>query len=277
MRSLAEVLSDQNRGLLKVIQEAKPQSISTLAKLTGRKTSHLSRTLKTMSNYSFVEMRRESAGEASLPLWRECAANTLIRACNTLLQDAGNRALVTIVGHCAFGKMLSMNDNKLIEALSNASSLELFDLSRIIDRLLADPRRIAAVRSKLNLGKSVRFMDWRTGQMRAGRIVAIKDDQITVQDDSTRTQWRLSYAAIDPGEDGEPLDVESPAVNVEPPRQRPARDDFHRGDKVSFTDKYLQHQVGTISRINQRTASVECEAGSAWRVPFAMLTHVMDI
>ena len=59
MRSLAEVLSDQNRGLLKVIQEAKPQSISTLAKLTGRKTSHLSRTLKTMSNYGFVEMRRE--------------------------------------------------------------------------------------------------------------------------------------------------------------------------------------------------------------------------
>ena len=59
MRSLAEVLSDQNRGLLKVIQEAKPQSISTLATLTGRKTSHLSRTLKTMSNYGFVEMRRE--------------------------------------------------------------------------------------------------------------------------------------------------------------------------------------------------------------------------
>ena len=59
MRSLAEVLSDENRGLLKVIQEAKPQSISSLAELTGRKTSNLSRTLKTMSNYGFVEMRRE--------------------------------------------------------------------------------------------------------------------------------------------------------------------------------------------------------------------------
>ena len=66
-----------------------------------------------------------------------------------------------------------MNDTRLIEALSNASSLELFDLSRIIDRLLADPRRIVAIRNKLNLGKSVRFMDWRTGQMRAGKIVAI--------------------------------------------------------------------------------------------------------
>jgi hypothetical protein len=36
-------------------------------------------------------------------------------------------------------------------------------------------------------------------------------------------------------------------------------------------------QVGTITRINQRTASVECDGGSGWRVPFAMLSHVMDI
>lgn len=59
MRSLAEVLSDENRSLLKVIQDTKPQSISSLAEITGRKTSNLSRTLKTMSNYGIVEMRRE--------------------------------------------------------------------------------------------------------------------------------------------------------------------------------------------------------------------------
>ena len=60
MRSLAEVLSDENRALLKVIQDTKPQSISTLAEMTGRKPGNLSRTLKTMSNYGFVEMKRES-------------------------------------------------------------------------------------------------------------------------------------------------------------------------------------------------------------------------
>ncbi len=54
MRSLAEVLSDENRALLKIIQEAKPQSITSLAEITGRKTSNLSRTLKTMANCSFL-------------------------------------------------------------------------------------------------------------------------------------------------------------------------------------------------------------------------------
>ncbi|MEE1653396.1 transcriptional regulator [Brachymonas sp. G13] len=59
MRSLAEVLSDENRALLQVIQQSKPESISALAELTGRKPGNLSRTLKTMANYGFVEMRRE--------------------------------------------------------------------------------------------------------------------------------------------------------------------------------------------------------------------------
>ena len=60
MKSLAEVLSDDNRALLKLIQDQKPNSISTLADLTGRRQSNLSRTLKTMSRYGLVEMKREN-------------------------------------------------------------------------------------------------------------------------------------------------------------------------------------------------------------------------
>lgn len=59
MKSLAEVLSDDNRALLKVITETKPESISALAETTGRKPGNLSRTLKTMSNYGFVDLKRE--------------------------------------------------------------------------------------------------------------------------------------------------------------------------------------------------------------------------
>ena len=41
-----------------------------------------------------------------------------------------------------------------------------------IERLLADPRRIIAVRTNMNLGQTVRFLDWRDGQMRNGKVVA---------------------------------------------------------------------------------------------------------
>ena len=172
--------------------------------------------------------------------------------------------------------MASMIDDKLIAALSNASTLELFELSTVIDRLLADPRRIVAVRNKLNLGRAVRFMDWRTGQMRAGKIVAIKDSQVTVHEDGTNTQWKLSYAAIDPGEQAQPLESDSLQHSQTHPAKM-KKEDFRRGDRVSFTDKYLQPQVGTVTRVNQRTASVECDGGSSWRVPFSMLNRVLDI
>jgi predicted transcriptional regulator len=60
MKSLAEVLSDDNRALLKVIMETKPASITALAESTGRKPGNLSRTLKTMSNYGIVDLKREN-------------------------------------------------------------------------------------------------------------------------------------------------------------------------------------------------------------------------
>lgn len=59
MKSVAEVLSDQNRALLKVIRESNPDSVAVLAKMTGRQPSNLSRTLKTMSRYGLVDLKRE--------------------------------------------------------------------------------------------------------------------------------------------------------------------------------------------------------------------------
>ena len=58
MRSLAEVLSDENRAMLEVIRQTNPNSISELAQLTGRKQGNLSRTLKTMSRYGLVRMEK---------------------------------------------------------------------------------------------------------------------------------------------------------------------------------------------------------------------------
>ena len=58
MRSLSQVLSDENRALLDVIRTARPASISELADITGRKQGNLSRTLKTMSRYGLAKMER---------------------------------------------------------------------------------------------------------------------------------------------------------------------------------------------------------------------------
>jgi len=60
MKSVAEVLSDNNRALLKMIAEMQPETLSELADATGRQPGNLSRTLKTMEHYGFVELRKKN-------------------------------------------------------------------------------------------------------------------------------------------------------------------------------------------------------------------------
>ncbi len=60
--SFAKVLSAGNRDLLRVIAEKAPGSLDELARLTGRRKSNLSRTLKTMAGYGLVHLQRGARG-----------------------------------------------------------------------------------------------------------------------------------------------------------------------------------------------------------------------
>lgn len=71
MRSLAAVLSDDNRALLRIIRDAKPKSLTELAELTGRKVTNVSRTLKTVATYGFIELRRDGSSVQPVALSTE--------------------------------------------------------------------------------------------------------------------------------------------------------------------------------------------------------------
>ena len=56
LESMAKVLSEPNRKLLRIIDEQHPASLAELEVMSGRKVSNLSRTLKTMSQYGLVKL-----------------------------------------------------------------------------------------------------------------------------------------------------------------------------------------------------------------------------
>jgi len=58
LRSMAQVLSNENQLLLRTILERKPESLKELEAVTGRSSSNLSRTLKTMARYGIVRMEK---------------------------------------------------------------------------------------------------------------------------------------------------------------------------------------------------------------------------
>jgi len=59
LQALAQVLSNENQQLLRTIIDQKPQSIKELEIITGRRSSNLSRTLKTMEHFGIVELSKQ--------------------------------------------------------------------------------------------------------------------------------------------------------------------------------------------------------------------------
>ena len=53
-----------------------------------------------------------------------------------------------------------------LKDLPMATSAELYQLSWVIEQLLADPRRIVQARSHLHLGQQVQYFNWDDGKLR---------------------------------------------------------------------------------------------------------------
>ncbi len=84
IKSFAAVLSDENRELLRIIHDNKPESIADLEQLTGRKASNLSRTLHTMANYGLVRLEDGSQGRG-----RRAVRPVALARCVNLTLDIG--------------------------------------------------------------------------------------------------------------------------------------------------------------------------------------------
>ena len=67
-----------------------------------------------------------------------------------------------------------------------------------------------------------------------------------------------------------------PRTQPSPPPEVGSRVDFRVGSRVTFTDKNFQRRVGLIVRINQQTATLDCD-GQKWRVGFELLEHLVDV
>jgi predicted transcriptional regulator len=61
--SFAKLLSNRNRALLAVIADTRPASLHELAATTGRTPGNLSRTLRSMARYGFVELHKGERGK----------------------------------------------------------------------------------------------------------------------------------------------------------------------------------------------------------------------
>ena len=71
MATMAAVLSEDNRALLRLIRDRRPKSLTALAELTGRRVPNLSRSLRMMEGYGLVKLKRDGHGVEPVALATE--------------------------------------------------------------------------------------------------------------------------------------------------------------------------------------------------------------
>jgi hypothetical protein len=170
---------------------------------------------------------------------------------------------------------------KLIEELPMATSAELYQLSWVIEQLLADPRRLVQARAQLHTGQQIRYLSWNDGKLRPARVVGMHGDHVAIQDASYSKAFKVHYAAIlteptDATTETGPTPADVERARPAPPPEVAGRADFRVGNQVTFIDKNLEHRIGLIVRVNQHTATLDCD-GQKWRVAFELLRPLVDI
>ena len=167
---------------------------------------------------------------------------------------------------------------RLIDNLSQAGTRDLYRVEVAARKLRNDARRILEIRRHLHLGMSVRFLCDKDGTMHVGKVVAMRDMDLTIDDANQRARWTgVPYAALDLQGNVDVADVE---ILDRPPPPRSAqtltRADFKVGGTVSFLDRDQRLHSGRIVRLNQKTATLTCDSGE-WRVPYGQLHHLIDL
>ena len=106
-------------------------------------------------------------------------------------------------------------------------------------------------------------------------------DHVAVQDPAYSKAFKVHYAAIhtEPADastesGAAPADME--LTRPSQPPEVPGRADFRVGNRVTFTTRTCTTASALIVRINQRTATLDCD-GQQWRVGFELLRHLVDV
>ncbi len=175
---------------------------------------------------------------------------------------------VIVCGTLIASARATMNFSDIIKSLNSASAFELYRLRAAIERVLAEPRWLQAIQTRLKVGQTVQYFNIRANALKRGQVLEMRRKEVLILDMDDAERWLLSYAAIN-------LD----GVDVQIREQKPqglGRNEVALGDVVGFLDREQQQRTGKVIRLNDKTVTLQCDK-SQWRVAYSFLHRVLDI
>lgn len=156
---------------------------------------------------------------------------------------------------------------QVAEMIDNLSSYQLYRLQTRINFLLEDPQRLKVVARSITPRCEIQYFCVRDNRCKNAIVEKINRTTVDVIDVEGGERWRIELAAINTGD----ATVRPLAVSG-----RLSKQDFSVGQIVGFENRDLEEVIGTIIRLNSKTATLECDLGFKWRVAYSLLRQIFD-
>lgn len=160
-----------------------------------------------------------------------------------------------------------MNYDEILAAFKNASGFDLYRLRVMLDRMLDDPKWIAAVGVHLHVGQRVLYYDAGANQQHEATILELRRKDVVVRHESDKRRWAIPYTCINL--QGADVKIRETGVSGL------SRHEVSIGDLVGFMDNDHRQRQGRVMRLNDKTVTINSD-GQKWRVPYDYLHRVIE-
>ena len=160
-----------------------------------------------------------------------------------------------------------MDFTQALHLLKNVSPYDLYRIKVAIDNEIEKPEHIKSIRSRFAIGDQISYFDDRSNSIVPAIVLDKMIKNVRVKNLTDQKTWILPYYMLN-------IDKKESDIQLNH-GEKPTKNHFRIGDCVGFNYEGRQ-QIGTITKLNHKTASVVISDKKRWRVGYGLLFKVLD-
>lgn len=162
-----------------------------------------------------------------------------------------------------------MDYTEILGALNKATLFDLHRLQSAIYQELLNPERIKAIKVQLKPGHQISYFDSNQNRLVDAIVIQPKKTRCLVKNLKDGKRWDIPFYYINL--EGVDTDIKTESQQTGIPKTA-----LKVGDNIGFKDKDHEDIYGEVIRLNQKTATIQVDMHSQWRVSYSLLFPVLD-
>lgn len=160
-----------------------------------------------------------------------------------------------------------MNFTEVMQLLKNASPYDLFRIKVAINNEIEKPEHIKSIRQRFAIGDQIAYFDEQCNSVVSAIVMDKMVKNVRVRNLIDHKIWILPYYMMN-------IEKKDSDIHINH-KEKPTKNNFSIGDYVGFHHDG-QQSVGTIMKLNHKTASLITSDNKRWRVGYSILFKILD-